>query len=170
MSNTRYNNDQGRIEKKNTISTFAGRYALDTPGPGDSMPFNADPHIRIQGWGANFKNNMVDINSDLRGMTRPFNRDLVGVNEHAKWSVKPESHSMSYETVDYVTDESRATHPAWTYRDIEVDRWEQPFLNPLDKVEVPIQRDLNTRMLEKDYFKRQVKKSVLTSEPIPYNQ
>ena len=170
MSNTRYNNDHGRIEKKNAISTFAGRYALDTPGPGDAMPFNADPHIRIQGWGANFKNNMVDINSDLRGMTRPFNRDLVGVNEHATWSVKPESHAMSYETVDYVTDESRATHPAWTYRDIELDRWEKPFLNPLDKVEVPIQRDLNTRMLEKDYFSRKAVKSVLTSDPVPYNQ
>ena len=60
MSNTRYNNDHGRIEKKNAISTFAGRYALDTPGPGETMPFNADPHIRIQGWGANFKNNMVE--------------------------------------------------------------------------------------------------------------
>ena len=170
MACSRFNNDQGRIEKKNAISTFAGRYFLDTPGPGEKMPFNADPHMRIQGWGANFKNNMVDINSDLRGLTRPVNRDLVGVNEHKKWSVKPEEQAMSYETVDYITDESRATHPAWTYRDIEIDRWEQPFLNPLDKVDVPFHRELNTRVLEKDYFVRKASKSVLSGDPVPYNK
>jgi hypothetical protein len=170
MSCSRFNNDQGRIEKKNAISTFAGRYALDTPGPGDVMPFNADPHMRLQGWGANFKNNMVDINSDLRGMTRPYNRDLVDVNDYKKWSVKPESQAMSYETIDYVTDESRATHPAWTYRDIEMDRWEKPFLNPLDKVDIPFQRELNTRVLEKDYYVRKATKSILSVDPVPYNK
>jgi hypothetical protein len=52
-----------------------------------------------------------------------------------------------------VTDDSRATHPAWTYRDIEMNRWETPFLNPLDKIEKPFHNNLNTRILEKDYFK-----------------
>ena len=57
---------------------------MDVPGPGDNMDFNADPHIRITRWGANFRENMMDINSDLRGLTRTLNRDLPEVNCHKK--------------------------------------------------------------------------------------
>ena len=85
---SRYNNDYNRIEKRNAISTFAGRYAMDVPGPGDNMDFNADPHLRISKWGANFRDNMMDINSDLRGLTRPLNRDLPEVNCYKKNAVK----------------------------------------------------------------------------------
>ena len=151
MACSRYNNDQNRIEKRNSISTFAGRYTLDTPGPGANMPFNADPHLRISHWGANFRDNMMDINSDLRGLTRPLNRDLPEMNCYKKHSVS--SSANSYEETDYVTDDSRATHPAWTYRDIEMNRWETPMINPLDKLEKPFYNNLNTRILEKDYFK-----------------
>ena len=42
MACSRYNNDQNRIEKRNSISTFAGRYTLDTPGPGANMPLPLD--------------------------------------------------------------------------------------------------------------------------------
>jgi len=164
MACSRYNNDPNRIEKRNAISTFAGRYALDVPGPGSNMPFNADPHLRISNWGANFCENMVDINSDLRGMTRPLNRDLPEVNSYKKHSVNMSKNS--YEETNYVTDDSRATHPAWTYRDIEQDRWERPMLNPLDKLEKPFHHNLNTRILEKDYFKP-VSPKLQLSSPFP---
>lgn len=158
MACSRYNNDSNRIEKRNAISTFAGRYALDVPGPGASMPFNADPHIRVSHWGANFCNNMMDVNSDLRGLTRPLNRDLPEVNSHKMHAVSASSSFLSYGETNYVTDESRATHPAWTYREVEQNRWEQPILNPLDQLEKPFHHNLNTRMLEKDYFKSSVLK------------
>ena len=151
MACSRYYNDQNRIEKRNAISTFAGRYALDVPGPGVNMPFNADPHIRVTNWAANFRDNMMDINSDLRGLTRPLNRDLLEINCYKKHAVS--SSTKSYEETNYVTDDSRATHPAWTYRDIEMNRWESPILNPPDKLEKPFHNNLNTRILEKDNFK-----------------
>ncbi len=151
MACSRYNNDQNRIEKRNAISTFAGRYALDVPGPGANMPFNADPHLRIGGWGANFCDNMMDINSDLRGLTRPLNRDLPDVNNYKTHAVKCSTNS--YAETNYVPDDSRASPPAWSYRDIEMDRWESPILNPLDQLEKPFHNNLNTRILEKDYFK-----------------
>jgi hypothetical protein len=164
MACSRYSNDKNRIEKSNAISTFAGRYTLDVPGPGDNMAFNADPHLRIQKWGANFRENMMDINSDLRGLTRPLNRDLPEINCYKKYSAH--STKISYDETNYVTDDSRATNPAWTYRDIEMNRWEQPFLNPLDKLEKPFYNNLNTRILEKDYFKPQPAKLQL-AEPFP---
>ena len=151
MASSRYNNDPNRIEKRNAISTFAGRYALDVPGPGENMSFNADPHIRISKWGANFRDNMMDINSDLRGLTRPLNRDLIDVNSYQKHLAQ--SSTISYGETNYITDDSRATHPAWTYRDIEQNRWEQPLLNPLDQLEKPFHNNLNTRILERDHFK-----------------
>jgi hypothetical protein len=154
MACSRYNNDPGRILKQNAMLTFAGRYALDVPGPGGKMDFNADPHIRISKWGANFKNNMMDINSDLRGLTRPLNRDLPEINSYEKHAVKPSS--ISYGETNYITDDSRATHPAWTFRDAEMNRWEQPLLNPLDQLEKPFHNNLNTRILERDYFVRKV--------------
>jgi len=151
MACTRYTNDRGRIEKQNAMLTHPGRYALDVPGPGDQMAFNADPHIRIQKWGANFRNNMMDINSDLRGLTRPLNRDLPNVNCYKKHAAH--SSTISYGETNYITDDSRATHPAWTYRDAEMNRWEQPLLNPLDQLEKPFHNNLNTRILERDHFK-----------------
>jgi len=151
MACSRYNNDYNRIEKRNAISTFAGRYAMDVPGPGDKMDFNADPHLRLTGWGANFRENMMDINSDLRGLTRPLNRDLPNVNCYKKHAAH--SSTISYGEINYITDDSRATHPAWTYRDAEMNRWEQPMLNPLDQLEKPFHNNLNTRILERDHFK-----------------
>jgi hypothetical protein len=57
-----------------------------------------------------------------------------------------------------MTDDSRATHPAWTYRESEINRFEPTFLNPLDQLEKPFHYDLNTRILERDHFK---------SSPVP---
>jgi hypothetical protein len=150
MACSRYHSDINRIEKRNAISTFAGRYALDTPGPGADAPFIADPHMRATKWGANFCNNMMDLNSDLRGLTRPLNRDLPDYNNYVKHSVKP--NHISYDERNYITDESRATLPAWTFRDVEINRWETPMLNPLDQLEKPFHHNLNTRVLERDHF------------------
>jgi len=149
MACSRYNNDENRIEKRNAISTFAGRYALDVPGPGDSMDFNADPHLRLTAWGANFRENMMDINSDLRGLTRPLNRDLPDVNCYKKHAVN-----------------SSATTYGETNRDIEQNRWEQPLLNPLDQLEKPFHNNLNTRILERDHFVPQNNKLQLAN-PFP---
>jgi hypothetical protein len=150
MSFTRFHDDPHRIKYGLQISTFSGRYALDTPGPGVNLPYMADPQMRIQQWGANLMTNSVNLESDLRGLTRPLNRDLVGVNNHQTAAVS--SFKNSYPIAGHFIDESRATHPAWTYRDLEQHRWERPFLNPQANVEKKFQDNIQTRILEKDYF------------------
>ena len=43
-------------------------------------------------------------------------------------------------------------HPAWMYRDLEQPRWEQPFLNPQANLEKGFHDNIQTRILEKDFF------------------
>ena len=70
MSFTRFNYDANRTQKLLQESTFAGRYILNTPGPGANLPFMEDSQVRLQKWGANAHNEGANIESELRGLTR----------------------------------------------------------------------------------------------------
>jgi len=150
MSFTRFHDDPHRIKKQVEESSFAGRYMLNTPGPGIDLPFMQDPQLRLQKWGANLQTNTVNLESDLRGLTRRQNRDNVELNQYNKMSVT--SHKPAYRDEQPFVEDSRASHPAWMYKDLEHSRWEQPFLNPLDGLEKPFEELIHTRLLEKDYF------------------
>jgi hypothetical protein len=160
MASTRFSNDKGRILKRNAIDTVVGRYMLDTPGQGLDLPFNADPHFRIQGWGGSALgeiNNLVDINSDLRGLTRPANKDLLSLNDYKKYAVKPDTpYFATQKEINYLTDETRATAPAWMLKDVAVGdtRWIATHLNPIDLnyLNKPFYENMNTRILVKDSF------------------
>ena len=82
MSFTRFHDDPARIKYGLQISTYSGRYALDTPGPGINLPYLEDCQVRMQRWGANLMTNPINIESDLRGLTRPLNRDNMELNNY----------------------------------------------------------------------------------------
>jgi hypothetical protein len=151
MAFTRFHDDPARIRKSMEESSFAGRYALNTPGPGDSLPFILDSQIVLQKWGSNLMTNAISLESDLRGMTRKLNRDLVGYNEYQNQSVS--SSKIQYPLhSETIINESRATHPSWVYRNMETVRWETPFLDPQANTEKRFHDNINTRILEKDYY------------------
>ena len=150
MAFTRFHDDPYRIKKQLEESSFAGRYMLDTPGPGVNMPYYEDPQLRLQKWGANLRTNTINLESDLRGMTRQYNRDILNLNNHKDYAVNAQSNM--YRNEKPIIDESRATHPAWMYKDLEQNRWETPFLNPLNGIEKAFNENIQTRILEKDYF------------------
>jgi len=152
MSFTRFHDDPHRIKYGLNISTFSGRYALDTPGPGIHLPYIEDPHIRMQKWGANKLTNDINLESDLFGLTRKLQRDNVETNDHKLYQVSADIKSYPVQK-DTLVDESRVTHPAWSYRDLEQSRWEMPFLNPQANVEKRFHSNIQTRILEKDNFK-----------------
>jgi len=152
MSFTRFYDDPNRINKQLEQTTFIGRYMLDVPGQGMDLTFIEDPQIRMQKWGANLRNNTVNLESDLLGMTRKLNRDLVGINDYKNYSVNATENNWG--TTKPFIEESRASHPAWMYKSLEQDRWENPILNPLDKIEKKFIDNLQTRILEKDYYIR----------------
>jgi len=150
MSFTRFHDDPNRIRKQVEESSFVGKYMLNKPGNGVDLAFQEDPQLRLQGWGANLRTNTINLESDLLGLTRKLNRDLVDINDYNRHSVST-SH-VSYRNAKPFVEESRATHPAWTYKDLDHTRWEQPFLNPLNGIEKVFHDNIQTRILEKDSF------------------
>lgn len=151
MSFTRFHDDPARIRKQLAESTFSGRYFLNTPGPGISMPFYEDPQMRLQGWGANICTNTVNLESDFFGITRPLNRDIIDYRDTATIATP-----VVYQSEDPLVEESRVSHPAWMYRDLEQSRWENPFINPQANVELRFPNNIQTRILEKDYFRPRI--------------
>jgi len=151
MAFTRFHDDSARIKKSLEESTYAESYYLNKPGTGINDDFQSDPQIRLQCWGANMCTNGINLESDFRGLTRKLNKDILDENEYLKHSI--ESNQYLYGTANPLIDESRATHPAWMYRDVEQSRWEQPFINPQDNLEQPFQMNIQTRILEKDSFR-----------------
>ena len=126
MSLTRFNDDSARIKKKLQEMTGASQYQLNAPGPGVETPFFEDPQLRLQRWGANLRSNTTNLESDLIGIGRKNTKQATDVK-----------YGVSTSTTDYGSraafiDETRASNPAWTLRDLEHTRWMQ-----LDTMPVP---------------------------------
>ena len=154
MSFTRFHDDPHRIKKQNEETSFTGRYMLNTPGPGVDLPFMEDPQLRLQKGGGNLQTNTVNLESDLRGLTRRHNRDNIALNQHAKTNVS--SSMPTYRKESPFIEESRSSHPAWMYKDLEQTRWEDPLLNPLNGLDKQFQENIQTRILEKDQFRPRI--------------
>tara|TARA_B100000795_G_scaffold266298_1_gene249263 strand:- start:1057 stop:1554 length:498 start_codon:yes stop_codon:yes gene_type:complete len=157
MASTRYNYDDCRTQKKLQESSGPGRYMIDTPGPGVHLPFVCDPQIRLQYWGANLKGvkngHPIDIDSDLIGLNNkaskynmtqkyPFNNNING---------KLKTYNFRNSNLP-ITDESRATHPSWMYRDLEQSRRYPLFLNPQENICKRFNNNINTRIIERDKY------------------
>ena len=151
MAYTRFHDDEVRIKKQMEEMTYAGRYQLDTPGPGSVMPFQEDTHIRLQQFGANLYTNSIQLESDLMGLTRPLQRDNLETNIYI--ANQADAKPVSFPSAQPFVEESRASHPAWMYRDFTPDRWESPFLNPQANLEKPFHDNIQTRILEKDNYR-----------------
>ena len=150
MSLTRFNDDPARIQKKLCESTYAEGYYINAPGNGVTMPFQEDVHLRLQHFAANRTTNTINLESDFRGLTRGLTRDVINENQWDKHEV--DAFPIQYPTSNPYVDESRASHPAWMYRDLEQTRWEHPWINPQEKAIIPFSTDIQTRILEKDYY------------------
>ena len=154
MSFTRFHDDPARIKKQLAESTFIGRYQLNVPGMGTNMAFEEDPQLRLQKWGANLTSNIVNLESDFWGLSRPLNRDLVDFNNY-KTAAAP-VFPIVYGSQEPYVQESRASCPAWTFRNMPIERWEQPWINPQANTERRFPNNIQTRILEKDYHQTNV--------------
>jgi hypothetical protein len=152
MAFTRYRDDSARIYKGLQQSTFAGRYALDTPGPGTQMPYLEDSQIRLQSWGANMWSDSTNLESEFRGLGRPLNHDVKTYKETSIHT----GYQIYFPSSDVHVDESRASHPAWMFRDLEQTRWEAPIINPQAHAILPFADQIQTRILAKDSHVRVV--------------
>ena len=156
MSFTRFNYDKCRTEKILQESTGPGRYIFNTPGWGNNPVFFNDPQMRMQKWGGNLRHvpdgGAIDIDSDLIGITRKLSRDCAQNKFPNKSIVRSQKVSYPIDN-ETVVDESRATHPAWMYKDLEQDHRYYLPLDPQENVIIEFKNNLNTRLLERDNFK-----------------
>lgn len=157
MANTRFFDDYARIGANLELQTQSGRYMLNVPGNGINMAYNEDVHTRMQKWGANLDRNKIYLEDELMGRTKPLvSKDaLVNVYENIPKSYIKyvgDAFKQKYPTQTPYTDESRVTHPAWTYREHNNNRWETPFINPQANIEIIFPYNLQTRILAKDNF------------------
>jgi hypothetical protein len=151
MAFTRFKYDDCRTKKSLQQATDPGRWILNVPGNGANPCYMEDPQIIIQKWGANLRTNTINLESDLRGVNRHLSRDCLGKDNYQNYNVP--NQAIQYPTcVKLTTEQSRATNPAWWYRDLEQNNFEYPPLNPQVNVCVPFENNLSTRILEKDYF------------------
>jgi len=151
MASTRFKYDDARTKKSLQQSTDPGRWILNVPGNGSDVYYMEDPQIIIQKWGANLRTNTINLESDLKGVNRHLSRDCLGKDNYQNFNVP--NIAIEYSSCsDLTTSQSRATNPAWWYRDLEQVAWEYPPLNPQVNTCIPFQNNLSTRILEKDYF------------------
>jgi hypothetical protein len=151
MSNTRFNNDPLRVQKSLQQSTDPGRWNLNVPGNGDKPCYMEDPYIIIQKWGANLRTNVLDVESDLLGINRKTHKDCLEEDNYKNHQVS--SKQIKYPVCrDLSTEQSRATLPAWTFRELEQPLWSILPLNAQENTCLPFQSNLNTRILEKDSY------------------
>ena len=150
MAFTSIKSDPCRLEKQLHISTNTGRYQLAVPGPGSNVGFEEDPFLRLQKHGANLRTDTINLESDLRGMSRSLTRDCTNQNNYQQFAVK--TSKVNYPSATPFTEQSRATHPAWLYKDLEQVNWGILPLNPQEHTCIPFHNNLSTRILEKDYY------------------
>jgi len=162
MAFTRFHDDPFRIQMQVENSSFVGKYMLNTPGQGLQLPFQEDPQIRLQKWGANLLKDTVNLESDLRGLSRPLTRDDINLNDFKKYAM-PRT-AIPFSNASPFIEESRASHPAWMYKELQQNRWEQPLLNPVYGLEKRFHSDIQTRILEKDAYDSENRKF---SQPLP---
>jgi hypothetical protein len=147
MAFTRFSNDRDVIQKRLCESTFTGIYALNTPGNGLDMPYMNDTNIRLQKWGANMHTNTLNIENDLRGTTRKLASDHQQYNDFS-----PNTQQKQYSSSSFLIDETRASCPAWLFRDKTQFRGNILHIDPQMNVAMPFENNQTTRFLEKDYY------------------
>jgi len=151
MSFTRFHDDPHRIKKQVEESISGCNYMLNKPGQGVDLPFFEDPQIRLQQWGSNLRTNVINLESDLLGMSRHTNRDHLTTNNYQLH--KAQSTKKYYKNQQPIIDESRASHPAWMYKDLEQTRWEYPYNDQLTDTKATFENNVDSRMLVKDNHK-----------------
>jgi hypothetical protein len=149
MSSTRIRNDPVRIHKEMEIFTNDGRYVFNTPKWIDTNEYIEDPTIRIQKFEANKYNNRIDIENDIQGYTKPLTRDYMDRDQYKKYTPSPQPIQYNINS-NTITDDSRATLPPFLFRDMEINRFESPFLNPQNRIEPEFIWNIDTRLIEKD--------------------
>ena len=147
MASTRFSFDECRIKKQLQESSGPGKYMLNVPGPGKTLDFFEDPHIRMQYWGGNLRTNFFDLERELQKPCENF-RDCINQQEHQVISMAKESNENTNEITYY----SRYTHPVCAFREKECNKFNYLFMDPQENVCYSFENNISSRIIEKDNY------------------
>ena len=152
MSFTRFHDDKARIEKKNIETSSINHYTFNVPG-NFSMPniYYNDPHIRMQKCGNTLYKNLINVESELKNINTLTNTRDFYKNTYNNLSMNKDKVPI-YNEKKTITNESRITHPVFKYRETSQYRPQYLFLNPQENVFLHFENNLDTNILEKDYY------------------
>lgn len=147
MAFTRYNYDSCRTDTRLKQNMNMALYQFNVPGNGLKPYYVDDPQIRLTKWGGNLRTNQVNLESDFRGLTKTLTKDCQNYMCYAV-----DAQKIQYPSYTKTTDQSRVTHPAWWYRDVEQTKNAILPLNPQENTCYPFEMNVNTQLLEKDSY------------------
>ena len=144
--------DEANIKCKLLSSSNSLNYMLNVPGNGLTPDFFIDPQIRLQKFGGNIGNNIVDINSNLLGINKELKKYDFILNSRDPY-IKTTYVKNNYPTINFaITDQSRSVLPAWQLKDLERINWAYPLQNPQEHIQKQFVNNINTRQDSKDKF------------------
>ena len=155
MAFTRGFDDKDRINMFLDQDVNMLQYMVNVPGNGTNPYYIEDPQIRLEKFGANISDNIVDINSYLKGLNKVLSRNQ---NENENKNKKDQSFNNKYirnyfPTISSaITDQSRTITPAWALRDLQQNNWAYLHQNPQTNTELMFENNISSRILEKDNY------------------
>ena len=145
-------NDYADIQCKLEAQNKSLGYMLNAPGPLEQSQYIVDPQIRLQEFGANLSVNVVNLNSELKGL----NNTLQGKDcLHSKKITRDSHFNSNYVPLTFSknnqtwTEQPRTINPAWKLRDLETNRFNYLHYNPNQDVDRNVFNNVSTRDVEK---------------------
>ena len=160
MSFTRFHDDKARILKKNIETASINHYTFNVPGNfSTSNIYYNDPHIRMQKCGNTLYKNLINVDSELKNINTLTNSRDYYKNTYNNLSMHKNIIPL-YSENKTITNETRITHPVFKYREIKQYRPDYLFLNPQENVFLHFENNLDTNILEKDYYNLKIYKKI----------
>ena len=170
MSLTRLYNDEKVYTRFVKESEGPGNYRLERDKSSDNAGYDKTQcyvdkkNIRLQksGVGINKSKSIVDIDSDLRNLTRKLSNDpdkkfkpIYDSNDERVNNTRPgDTNSFKLpENCDFKTNSyTRLDNPSSNLRGTGINRWDWLCRNPQSNVFIPFKHSLNTRLIMKDMY------------------
>lgn len=152
MSLNRLNYDTCQSKQRIAESTGPGNYMINTPPISCEPCYPYAPSIRLQQQGCSVDSSvpLIDIDSELIGITRPASKC-----PSRKWipdscTNKKQPSLTHFKDCSFAAEETRTSNPACNLRGTGFNRWDYLCKNPQERVEMPFDWNVDNRLLVKD--------------------
>lgn len=176
MSFTKLSYDQGSYKTHINESVGPGVYQINSPPISCEACYPYPPSSRLQKRGVSVSKNyhLIDINSELRGITRKLSQDpskqynpkcvdsvctsgevcgqgvvgnCIGLKPGSKMGDNELEH---FKDCTIPAENSRLSNPSCNLRGTGWNRWEWLCVNPQERVEIPFDYNISNRIIVKD--------------------